>query len=114
MLRYGPLLLMRFDPRCVLWRVRTASGSKPCHSTSAARRDAQICQRTARPTVQAEIEILIEWLDEPIAARNAEIEALIQQRDQWQRTRDMLISGPSRTLVLLAKRLVLANAQSNF
>lgn len=51
-------------------------------------------QRTARPTVQAGIETHIEWLDEQIAALDAEIEALIQQSDQWQRTRDLLTSVP--------------------
>jgi transposase len=51
-------------------------------------------QRTARPTVQSGIETHIEWLDEQIKALDADIEALIQQSDQWQRTRDLLTSVP--------------------
>ncbi|WOD38455.1 IS110 family transposase [Nodosilinea sp. E11] len=51
-------------------------------------------QRTAWPTVQANIETHIEWLDEQIKALDADIEALIQQSDQWQRTRDLLTSVP--------------------
>ena len=51
-------------------------------------------QRTARPTIQPNIDTHIEWLDEQIKALDSDIEALIQQSDQWQRTRDLLTSVP--------------------
>lgn len=51
-------------------------------------------QRSARPTVQANIDTHIAWLDEQIKGLDSDIEALIQQSEQWQRTCDLLTSVP--------------------